>query len=108
MKPLKSLTGALLALALASAVHADTTRLTGSTAFRGATHTAITNIFDAGTLTYAYLDNASGTGTLTSASAAIFKGNINGVASTIKTHWSGSEAGIQTVAGSPNFTVTYF
>jgi hypothetical protein len=107
MKSLKLITGALLVLALVSAVRAETTRITGSTAFRGATHTGITNIFDAGTLTYAYLDNASGTGTLTSSGAAIFKGNVNGVATTIKTHWSGSEAGIQTVAGSPNFTVTY-
>lgn len=107
MKILSSILGSLLAMALVSAVHADTMRVTGSTAFRGNTHTAVTNIFDPGTVTYAYLDNSSGTGTLTSSSAAIFKGTVNGVATTIKTHWTGSEGGIQTVAGSPVFTVTY-
>ena len=103
----KAITGSLLAWALVSVAQADTTRITGSTAFRSNTHTAITNIFDAGTLTYAYLDNSSGTGTLSNTTAAIFKGNIGGVPSTIKSHWSGSEGGIQTVAGAPNFTVTY-
>src|SRR5450432_139296 len=107
MKLCKVITGSLLAWALVSVAQADTTRITGSTAFRSNTHTAITNIFDAGTLTYAYLDNSSGSGTLSNTSAAIFKGNIGGVATTIKSHWSGSEGGIQTVAGAPNFTVTY-
>jgi hypothetical protein len=108
MKIIQSLAGVVTALALVSAAQAATTmRLTGSTAFRANTHTGIQNIFDAGTLTFAYLDNASGTGTISNSSAAIFKGNIAGVATTIKTHWSGSEAGIQTVAGSPDFTVTY-
>src|ERR1700748_3547620 len=109
MKPLRLITGSILALALAGAVQAQTEmRLTGSTAFRSNTHTAIQNIFDAGTVTFAYIDNAAGTATISNTSAAIFKGNIRGVATTIKTHWSGSEAGIQTVAGSPNFTVSYF
>ncbi len=109
MKLLKLMTGSILALALVGAAQAQTTmRITGSTAFRSNTHTAIQNIFDAGTLTFAYLDNANGTATISNTSAAIFKGNIGGVATTIKSHWSGSEGGIQTVAGSPNFTVTYF
>jgi hypothetical protein len=107
MKLLKLMTGSILALALAGSVQAATVRVTGSTAFRGNTHTAITNIFDAGTLTYAYLDNAGGTGDLSHASAGMFSGKVNGVTTTIKTHWTGSEGGIQTVAGSPNFTVTY-
>src|SRR5262245_36819910 len=107
MKTLSSIIGSMLALALVSAVHADTTRITGSTAFRGNTHTAITNIFDPGTVTYAYIDNSGGTATLTSSSAAIFNGTVNGVATTIKTHWTGSEGGIQTVAGAPVFNVTY-
>jgi hypothetical protein len=104
---MKYLTGGLLTLALVSAVHADTTRITGSTAFRGASSTAITNIFDAGTVQYAYIDNSSGNATLTTSSAAYFTGTVNGVATTIKTHWTGSEGGIQTVAGAPAFTVTY-
>jgi hypothetical protein len=109
MKPLRLITISILALALVGAAQAQTTmRVTGSTAFRGSTHTAIQNIFDAGTVTFAYLDNSGGTATISNTSAAIFKGNIAGVATTIKTHWSGSEGGIQTVAGSPNFTVTYF
>jgi hypothetical protein len=109
MKLLKLMTGSILALALAGSLQAATTvRVTGSTAFRGNTHTAITNIFDAGTLTYAYLDNTSGTGDLSHASVAMFSGKIAGVTTTIKTHWTGSEGGIQTVAGAPNFTVTYF
>lgn len=107
MKLFKTITGGLLGLALVSSVQADTTRITGSTAFRSNASTAIQNIFDAGTLTFAYLDNTSGTGTISNSSAAIFKGNVGGVATTIKTHWSGSEGGIQTVAG-PSFTVTYF
>jgi hypothetical protein len=108
MKLLKPITGVFLALALISAVQADTTRITGSTAFRSSSHTAIQNIFDAGTLTFAYLDNSSGTGTISNSSAAIFKGNVDGVPTTIKTHWTGSEGGVQTVAGSPVYTVTYF
>jgi hypothetical protein len=109
MKPLRFITGSILALALVGATQAQTTmRITGSTAFRSNTHTAIQNIFDAGTVTFAYLDNAAGTATISNTSAAIFKGNIRGVATTIKSHWSGSEGGIQTVAGAPNFTVTYF
>src|SRR5450432_1750422 len=108
MKLLKLMTGSILALALAGSVQAATTmRVTGSTAFRSAAQTAITNIFDVGTLTYAYLDNAGGTATLTSTSAAMFSGKINGVTTTIKSHWTGSEGGMQTVAGAPNFTVTY-
>jgi hypothetical protein len=109
MKPLRLITISILALALVGAAQAQTTmRVTGSTAFRGSTHTAIQNIFDAGTVTFAYLDNSGGTATISNTTAAIFKGNIAGVVTTIKTHWSGSEGGIQTVAGSPNFTVTYF
>jgi hypothetical protein len=95
MKLLRLITGSILALTLVGAAQAQTTmRLTGSTAFRSNTHTAIQNIFDAGTVTFAYLDNAAGTATISNTSAAIFKGNIAGVATTIKTHWSGSEAGI--------------
>src|SRR4029077_11843117 len=109
MKLLKLLTGSLLVFGLAGIVHGQSyLRVTGSTAFRSASHTGIQNIFDAGTCTFAYLDNAGGTATISNTSAAIFKGNINGGAVIIKTHWSGSEGGIQTVAGSPNFTVTYF
>jgi len=104
MKLLKTITAGFLVWVLANSAHA-TTYITGSTAFRSNTHTAITKIFDAGTLQYAYLDNASGTGTLGNTSAAIFEGTVGGTATTIKTHWSGSEGGIQTV--SQNLNVTF-
>ena len=109
MKPLRLITCTILALSCLGIAQAQTEMyVTGSTAFRGNTHTAIQNIFDAGTCTFAYLDNAGGTATISNTSAAIFKGNISGVATTIESHWSGSEGGIQTVAGSPNFTVSFF
>src|SRR5690348_7254632 len=107
MKILSSLTGGLLALALASAAHAQTTmRITGSTAFRSNAINAVINIYDAGTVTYAYIDNAGGTATVNSATWAIFKGNVGGVSTTVKAHWTGSEGGMQTVAGAPTFTVS--
>lgn len=99
----------MLALALLGVAQAQTEmRMCGANAFRSYTHTAIQNIYDAGTCTFAYLDNSSGTGTISNTIVAIFKGNIGGVSTTIKTHWNGAEGGIQDVAGAPNFTVTYF
>jgi hypothetical protein len=105
MKIFKLITSGLLGLTLFSSAQAANLYLTGSTAFRSSTHNAITHIFDAGTLQYAYIDNAAGTATANNSSAAIYQGKIGGAAITIKTHWSGSEAGVQTVAG--GFTVTF-
>jgi hypothetical protein len=94
MKTLKTLMAGFLALACVSIAQAQTNvRLTGSTAFRGNTHAAITHIMDAG-FTYGYTG-----ATLSGAGQAIFKGTIGGQAVTIKTDWTGSEGGIQTVAG---------
>jgi hypothetical protein len=105
MKLLKLMTYGLVGLALlSSAGAADKLYLTGSTAFRSATHTAIKNIFDGGTLQFAFIDNAAGNATESNSSAAIYTGNVGGVAKIIKTHWSGSEAGIQVVAGGFNVT----
>src|SRR5450432_1708744 len=102
-------TGSMLALALLGVAQAQTeVRMCGANAFRAYTHTAIQNIYDAGTCTFAYLDNSGGTGTISNTIDAIFKGNIAGVTTTIKTHWNGAEGGVQAVAGAPNFTVTYF
>jgi len=94
----KLLTAGFLAIALAGTAHAQTKiYITGSTAFRSATHNAIASTLS-GTVTTAS-DNAS----LTSANAVTYTGgNIGGTAVTIKTSWSGSAAGIQTVAGSLN------
>ena len=98
----------MLGLALLGVAHASTElRINGAQAFKSYASTGIQNIFDAGTVTFAFLDNSSGTGTISNSNVAIFKGNIAGVSTIIKTHWNGAEAGIQAVAGSPNFTVTY-
>jgi hypothetical protein len=98
MNPLKSLFIAGLAtVSLSSVAHAQTElRLTGSTAFRSATHTAITNILAAG-----YRATHTGT-SLGSASQAIFSGTVNGEDVIIRTSWSGSVGGVQTVTQNIN------
>jgi hypothetical protein len=79
--------------------------VTGSTAFRASAINEITNLLNAnGGFTGEASDNA----TYTSADAVTFTGgNISGTPVTIKTSWSGSGSGIQTVAGAPNFTVGF-
>ena len=85
----------LFALACVSGAQAQTVvRLTGSTAFRLNTLNAITHIYDPG-FTYGYTGTSFGGST-----QAIFFGTIGGQSTTIKTTWSGSEGGMQTVAGS--------
>src|ERR1700730_17310611 len=98
MNTFKLLLAAVLCAACAGFAHAQTDiRFTGSTAYRGNTHTAITHILDAG-FTYAY----SGS-TLGGSSYAIFHGTVAGTPVTIKTSWSGSEGGIQTVSAGVSF-----
>lgn len=98
MKTKNILKAGALALATATLAFAQTEiRITGSTAFRAATHTAIQNILNPG-FTYAY------TGTsFTGASAAVFHGTTVGtnVPVTIKTGWAGSVGGIQAIAQNP-------
>lgn len=95
MKTFKLSMVALVAVACASVAQAQTTvRITGSTAYRGNTHNAIRNIYDPG-VQFGFT-GASFTG----AAQAYFSGNIGGSPVIIKTSWSGSEGGIQTVAGS--------
>lgn len=99
MKLIKTLLAGVCAFGLVSAAQAQTPiRITGSTAFRANSLTAILNIMDPG-FTYGY----TGT-TYTSSKAAIFKGSVNGSAVTIKTSWSGSEGGNQTVSYGDNPT----
>jgi hypothetical protein len=105
MKLFKLMMYGVISLALLTTAQAGDLYLTGSTAFRSATHTAIKNIFDGGTLQFAFIDNAAGTATESNSSAVIYTGNVGGVAKIIKTHWSGSEAGVQSVAG--GFNVSY-
>lgn len=96
MKTLKSIAlAAMLGLAIHSEVLAqDTLYITGSTAYRAQTHTAITNVLDAG-FTYAYTGS-----TFSSAQKAIFTGTLtaNSQPVIIKTSWSGSTLGMKAVA----------
>ncbi len=94
MRTLNTLLLATFAIfAFATGANAQTTvRITGSTAYRGATHAAITHILDAG-FTYGYTGS-----TLSGAGQAIFTGNLSGTPVIIKTSWSGSAGGVQTVS----------
>src|SRR5215831_3477795 len=94
MKTPKTLIATIVALACVSVAQATTVRITGSTAYRGQTHNAILHIYDSG-VTYGYTGASFG-----GASQAIFHGTIGGNSVDIKTSWSGSEGGIQTVSGS--------
>lgn len=102
MSPLKSLVAGLAIFSAATAVQAQVSatativRITGSTAYRGATHTAIRNVFDTAPspVVYGYTGSS-----LSSASQAIFSGKISGNDVIVETGWSGSVGGVQTVAG---------
>lgn len=99
MKTTQLIMAGALALSAAGMAEAQTIiHITGSSAFRGATHAAITNSLQAG-----YTFGFSGA-SIGSASQAIFTGTAktNGAAVIIKTSWSGSVAGIQTVANQYN------
>ncbi|MGA2540546.1 MAG: hypothetical protein ABSG78_03165 [Verrucomicrobiota bacterium] len=107
MKAPKILMAGLLAFSLAGAAHAQTIiHITGSTAFRAGAHQAITDILDPNS-TPAPVIAWTGS-SLPSASQAIFTGKTyasNGaVPVIIKTSWSGSLGGIQTV--SENLTIS--
>lgn len=92
MKAIKTILASLLLLAFASAVEAQTRiHITGSSAFRASTYTALLNILEGET--YAFTG-----ATLPSATSAIFNGTINGQPVIVKTLFTGSEAGIQTVS----------
>jgi hypothetical protein len=96
MNPLKSLfLVGVATVSLSSAAHAQTElRLTGSTAFRSATHAAITKILAPG-----YRATHVGS-TLGSAGQATFSGTLLGTTEevVIKTSWSGSVGGVHTVS----------
>lgn len=97
MKAPKILVAGLLAFSLAGVANAQTIiHITGSTAFRAGTHQAISDILQPG-----YTVGYSGS-SLPGASQAIFTGTTyasNGaIPVIIKTSWSGSVGGIQTVS----------
>jgi hypothetical protein len=106
MKALKGFAAGLLALVfvgVASAQTATTIRITGSTAYRAATVTAIQNILNPG-YTYGYI-GSSATGAGQSTFVGTTKtGNISVI---IKCSWAGSVGGVQTIAQqSPVVTTT--
>ena len=105
MKAPKILIAGLLALFTAAVAPAqETIHITGSTAYRSAVHQAILDMLG-GTVSYGY----SGTSGLGKASQAIFTGTVSNINVTIKTSWSGSLAGLETVAQAiPGATVNTF
>jgi hypothetical protein len=102
MKAPKILAAGLLAFFMAGVSNAQTiVHITGSTAFRAGVHQAIQDILDPGqSLSIAYVN--SGSSGLPGASAAIFKGSLyssnGGGPVIIKTYWSGSVGGVQSVS----------
>ena len=69
-------------------------RLTGSTAFRSATHNAIVQLYDSAPVAGYAGSSLSGAG------RSFFYGTIGGTKTIITTSWSGSVGGVQVVAGS--------
>ncbi len=96
MKMIKSAFVALAALALAGVASAQTTtvRVTGSTAFRAATITAIGNILNPG-YTYGYIGSS-----LTGANQCTFVGTTKtgNLPVIVKCSFAGSVGGVQTIA----------
>jgi len=95
MKLQKTFMAGTLALSFASLAGAQTVvHITGSTAFRAATVTAITHILQPG-FTYGYAGTS-----FTGANQAIFTGTTisNNIPVIIKTSWSGAVGGMQTVS----------
>jgi len=104
MKMLKIALASLIALAFAGVASAQTTvRITGSTAFRAATVTAIQNLLNTG-YTYGYIGSS-----VTGANQSTFVGTtkVGNVSVIIKCSWAGSVGGVQTIAQqSPVVTTT--
>ena len=92
----KSIIAGVLGLGLVSLADAATIYMSGSTAMRStvyATLNAAGAVFDAAP-TFAGRGGSSASG----CNYMAFVGNIGGVSTTVKCHWSGSEAGIKDVA----------
>lgn len=110
MKTLKYITMGVIALGCAGMASAQTKiYITGSSAYRSSVHPAIMKLLGGSATTLPAGASYGYTGSsLNGANAAIFKGTYGGQAVTIKVSWSGSAAGIQTVAaGSNAFTVGF-
>src|SRR5215468_3636080 len=101
MKIFKIATLNLLVLVGAATLNAQSPfYITGSTAYRLQCNNTILAMYDAG-VQYGYTG-----ATLPGANQAIFIGTIGGVAINTFTSWTGSEAGIQAVAG-PGVTANF-
>ena len=95
MKMIKLTAAALFALAFAGVASAQTTvRITGSTAFRAATQTAIGNILNPG-YTYAYIGSSLNGANQSTFVGTTKTGNISVI---IKCSFAGSVGGVQTIA----------
>lgn len=109
MKAKTILGTAALGLAFLSAAQADVTiEITGASAFRKASLTAIKSLYTTGaSFKFAH---SSSTGSLTSSTRAIFQGTFPGVSgvTTIRTNFTGSVEGVRAlaIAGS-TYNVTY-
>jgi hypothetical protein len=99
MKSFLKYSAIALAMGLAQQASAVDIVITGSTAFRGPTHTAITNLMGGSANCRRIHSHAS---TLNSANQATFKGNITGITGTVYVYcsWSGSATGVIAVANS--------
>lgn len=100
MNILKASVASIVAVVFAQSAFADVTiRITGSSAFRAATHNAIKNIMTLSGTGDGYAYNGT---SFTGANFAIFRGTVAGVPGkvTVKTSWSGSVAGVRDVAQS--------
>jgi len=102
---IKSLFGLLAALSIGGIAQADTyIEITGATAFRSASITAINAAFNSNNNAFAYAyantDSAGNPTSLTNGSMQIWKGTFPGIAGTtiIRTSWNGSVEGIRAVA----------
>jgi len=95
MKISKIILAGALGLGILSQTDAATLYMTGSTAMRGTVYAALNAagaVFD-GAPTFAGRDGSSASG----CNYMTFSGNVSGAATTVKCHWSGSEAGIKDV-----------
>ena len=109
MKISKTLLGGVALLGMTGLASAQTKiYVTGSTAFRASAINEITNLLNANGGGFTTATDTAGATAITSSNAITYTGgNISGTAVTIKASFSGSGAGIQTVAGAPNFTVGF-
>lgn len=93
--------GAVALLGTASSFAQVEINLTGSTAFRSAAHSTILDVLGGqGVASYAHTGS-----TLSGASQAVFTGTFNAKTYIIRTAWSGSTAGISSVAQQTDINV---